>query len=354
MTRTQLVDAIRHKNGVLTKTRVERNRAQKRAETAAEKVKLHERLVAALATQDVPRLQRLLQVAMDQGRSIEDILKRIEDAVTAVYHVKSFSATEIDLARVMWHLAGDKGAYILHKALGFPSVTTIREQSQSTRPTIHPSPSTPTLEYITRNLLSMFPSNPTRRVCRCGQAIMFDGIAIRKCMRRDDDHMVGACRECTAGMDLSMSCLENILSLARAVRRGDNGEDPLVHFGVEATVGAMGALRGIDYHAYPFSVSASCKAEKASEFKDYLELHLLAWKMVCAETYGDIWIVGCDGASVFRGACFQLLMASTFSDDLRAMLSPLRGLNLQCGPDDVVHCPDPKHLIKREYALSLI
>ncbi|EKM60426.1 uncharacterized protein PHACADRAFT_23773 [Phanerochaete carnosa HHB-10118-sp] len=253
MTRTQFIEAIHYKNSTLTTTRVQRYRAEKRAETAEEKSRLHERLVAALAMCNVPRLQRLLQVALDQGRSIEEILNRIEDAVANIYRVKSFSTTEIDLARIMWHLAGDKGAYILHKALGFPSVSAIRMRSRSTHPVIHPSPAKPTFDHIVRNLLSVFPPSPARHPCRCGQAIMFDGIAIRKCIREDDDYMVGGCRECTTNMDLSMSCLKNILALAKAVRRGDNGEDPLAHFGVEATVGAMGALRDVDFHGYSFS-----------------------------------------------------------------------------------------------------
>ena len=366
MTRAQCMEAIHHKNSILTSTRVEvrslylqkttsahvyfiflqRCRAEKRAETAEEKLKLHQQLVAAIATCNIPRLQRLLQVALSQGRSVEEILRRVESAVADVYHVKSFSTTEIDLARIMWHLAGDKGAYILHKALGLPSVTAIRRQS--IRPSIRPSPSKPTLDYITRNLLSVFPPNPIHSPCRSGQVIMFDGIAIVKRMRRDDDLMVGGCRECTSKMDLSMAFLENILALAKALRRSDDGKEPLAHFGVEATVGAMGALSGVDYHGYPFSVSASCKAETASDFKEYLELHLHAWKVTCAETYGDVWVVGCDGASVFRGACFLLLMNRVFNDELLTMFSPLRGMNLNCGPDGIVHCPDTKHVLKRE------
>lgn len=318
------------------------HRLRNRLNKAEWRERIQDSILTMVAHADVQRFPRLIAVAQAEGLSPSAILERVEDAVARVYSVKSYTETEIDLARLVWHLAGEKGAYILHKALGMPCVTTLRTEKSCL--SISPCTGKPVLPDLAHNLTRVFPPMPTTKPALRGHVIMCDGLANDKRLRRDPatGHVTGTCRECVEGLDLSLATLDAVIALRQAMQGGD----PRCHFGSEATVFAIAAFCKERYHALPILVSASCKRETANEFAELLELSLLSWKLYCKDSHGEIWVVGCDGASVFRGACFISLMCHTFSGELYRKLSPLRGLNLKCGLDNVVHCPDPKHVFK--------
>lgn len=255
----------------------------------------------------------------------------------------------------MKHLAGHKGSHILHAAVGLPSSTTIARRGDP--PKIFPCATTPAAEEVKRNLDSVYPIHvPVERALESNQsvpashpvtgfALLLDGIAVNPhvAWRKSTNSLEGPCREHSAGYDMKMTSLESASRLAEDMQ----GDKPKCHRGTEATVAALAPFRSSNYHAIAFFISVTCKTERAPDLATLLLMLITAWMAERAVVYGALWVVALDGASVFRAACFILLMSFTFVGELWDILSPLRGLNLNCGLWSIIACPDPKHLLKR-------
>lgn len=149
-----------------------------------------------------------------------------------------------------------------------------------------------------------------------------------------------------------MRDLPSVLKLAEAV----HGGSPTLHFGREATVVAVGPLRGFEYHPNPVVVSTTCKSETGAEFSVILERVMEQWKLHAQAEHGPLWFIGSDGDAVFRAAGFKLLMKQPLdpSSDLYNKLCDLNGLNLFCGSGGIIMSPDHKHTVKREFKSALL
>ncbi|KAI0681858.1 hypothetical protein C8T65DRAFT_597993 [Cerioporus squamosus] len=180
----------------------------------------------------------------------------------------------------------------------------------------------------------------------CGQAILIDGLHINKRVRlyRKTNEMIGFCREHGASLDLSMHDIPSILKVADAV----HGNEPTCHYGKEATVAVVGALRGDQYQPLPVMLSPTCKSENAEQFAVVVQLLIDQWKEHGAAVHGPLWHISTDGDATFCGALHLVLMKQEVQPGaLRDRLCQLEGLNLRTGDDDIVWNPDHRHLVKR-------
>jgi hypothetical protein len=109
----------------------------------------YKRLVVAVSTGSVARVDTILHVALKQKRGIVAALEQVKAAAIGVYKVKSFTEQERMLAMLLWRLGGDRVGHIAQCALGTPSVGTLRDGS--VQMPIIPSAGTPTIETIARN-----------------------------------------------------------------------------------------------------------------------------------------------------------------------------------------------------------
>jgi hypothetical protein len=145
-----------------------------------------------------------------------------------------------------------------------------------------------------------------------------------------------------------MNNMESVLKIVDAV----HGDSPTCHYGREATVLAIGPYRERNYHGVPIGQTQTCKSEKGPGFAVLLKMTLEEWKTHGEPHSGPVFSVSFDGDSVFRDGAFKVLMIRTpeKSSSLYLKLSGCRGLNLECGEDDVVIGPDGKHIVKRKSA----
>ncbi|TFY65982.1 hypothetical protein EVG20_g5104, partial [Dentipellis fragilis] len=263
----------------------------------------YKRLVMAIATSDVKWIRQLIQIALKQRVSIRAILARIESAVGNVYEARGYDGVDLDLARLVRHLGGPQLLYAMSKALGLPSSTTARRRSKTS--IVRPCPAAPKPAEIAANIQSCFAGaieSAAREVgldCgKPGQVLMIDGIAI--------------CQE--------------------------------------ATVAAIGPFSSENYHPIPVMVSATCKSENSTEFAGLLRMLIAQWKLHGEAACGPLWVISTDGDATFRGASYEVLMDRSFNmrGAIYWQLCHLEGLNLQCGLDDIIMGPDPKHLLKHE------
>ncbi|TFY77275.1 hypothetical protein EWM64_g6735 [Hericium alpestre] len=146
-----------------------------------------------------------------------------------------------------------------------------------------------------------------------------------------------------------MTDLKSTLKIINAV----HGPEPSCHYARESTVAAAGAFGQDGYEPIPVMVSGTCKSETSEDFSSIVRLLIEQWK---AHGPGPLWIVSTDGDATFRGAMFRVLMDSEFrkAELLYSLLSALEGLNLNCSMDEIVMCPDPKHILKRTEVLAIV
>jgi hypothetical protein len=182
-------------------------------------------------------------------------------------------------------------------------------------------------------------------------ALMIDGLHLsqRACCHRPTNQILGLCREHAEPFDLAMNDMTSVLKLVDAI----NGEFLSCHYGREATVLAVAAFRDDHYHAFPIAQTQTCKSEKGAGFAALLATAIDLWEIHGAPHNGPLFIVSTDVDFVFREGAFQVLMCDSVdkSSPLYLKLAGCNGLNLQCGKNYIVYCPDLKHVTKRAYLM---
>ena len=94
---------------------------------------VYQRLVHLIATNDVPGVQRLIKVAVNNQRSVHHIVSKVLDAIDGIYRARH-SEGDKDLAFLVFKLGGPTLLDICFKANMLPSVSTAYRLAQSLKP----------------------------------------------------------------------------------------------------------------------------------------------------------------------------------------------------------------------------
>jgi hypothetical protein len=108
--------------------------------TFARKMGDYECFLIAIATNDVPRVQVLINTAIRNGASINTITSLIIEAVQGLRSTKGFSEFERDLSLLIYRIGGNSLLYSMNHALGLPSLRTITNSANFVKitPTLDP------------------------------------------------------------------------------------------------------------------------------------------------------------------------------------------------------------------------
>jgi hypothetical protein len=332
------------------------------------------RLLMAIASGKVNRVDRLLSLGLRQKKGVRGILASYLAAAEGHYKPQSFTEEEAMKALLIWKLAGNRVANINHRANAAPSVSYLRSFSRV--PPLIPSHGLPTIDEVRRNaeatlggILDEIHSRINSRVVHA--VMMFDEIATEKRIRWDPktNYFLGVCRE--HAHKTSMEFI-NEGDMEEVFRNLDDGEIhhagevsdllPLLPFwafasilGAEsifkATVGAVGILCKDNriYPGRPVLVSGDCKRETGEKHAKIIQTVLDGVDALQEKTKLRIVSIASDGETR-RGSAFILL---TFKHSLSpessiyALLEPLNFLNLMVGDDDLTCDKDWKHIFKR-------
>jgi hypothetical protein len=167
----------------------------------------------------------------------------------------------------------------------------------------------------------------------CGHSILIDEIAAEEqpVFIKWLNSIGGLCREHTKGLDLRITSVPGLRSIAEALF----APTPTIHYAKEATVAEIAAFRAEHYEVMPVFAAGTCKKEKAPECVELIQALLDAWRESPdgEKRHGPIWSVASDGDGVRRAAFHTLFMKKILEpgDPLFALLSALIGLNLQMG-----------------------
>ncbi|KAF8327604.1 uncharacterized protein EI90DRAFT_3018097 [Cantharellus anzutake] len=245
---------------------------------------------------------------------------------------------------VLYRLGGTHVAEFAHAALSMPGIATTRRHCTTS---IHASPAFPTLDEMRSNIATAFQIDAPSNNQVVSLVCMIVEIKVEEvldwCLHTNS--VIGLCREHSGCNAHAINNIDDVHTLF------DDLANRKVHFGMEATVAAIGALTGNhrQYIARPFLISATCKNEKADKHADLLRLACSACNQMSKETKGSVYCLASDGESR-RGKALVALMEHTPlspTSRLYAYLGGLPLLNLLVGEDELTSDKDYKHVMKR-------
>ena len=158
------------------------------------------RLLMAIASGNVNRVDRILSIGLHQNKGVRGLLASYVAAAEGHYHPKSFTEEEDMKGSLLWKLGGTRVAQINHRANGTPSVSYLR--TRSIVPHIVPSHNSPTTQEVQTNVdaslhsvLDVVHSHINLNVLHT--VLMFDEIAAEKRIRWDPktNFFLGVCRQ---------------------------------------------------------------------------------------------------------------------------------------------------------------
>ncbi|KAJ7435719.1 hypothetical protein B0H11DRAFT_1755763 [Mycena galericulata] len=307
----------------------------------------YERLVIAIATNDLPRINVLLNTAIRNGASINTMTAQILEAVQGLRSTKGFTKFENDLSLLIYRIGGQSLLYSLNHALGLPSLRTIGNSAHFVKitPTLGPISATDIRQNIQKVILE--PRALAGKTSKPGVVIMMDECAIEE--RCDyfpaEDKIGGICQKHCAAVPLTLTTYKSVLTIVDALR------DKTIHFAKEMLVVAVEFVN--EPNIYPILVAPTCKTETVEDFIWLYKIIMEAWEELAEDSCGQIKNFATDGDQLRRQAGHKLFCRDELpsTDPLYATLSHLDGLNLCTGPKRILSTFDWRHLLKRESTL---
>ncbi|KAF9470751.1 hypothetical protein BDN70DRAFT_939453 [Pholiota conissans] len=223
---------------------------------ALRRVRIHkqtyEDFIALARSQDIPGLHRIFKISNQYGWSAEKLMEKTQKALDGVYHPKSFSDLEFDLATTIYELGGSAALYALQKSpLSPPARTTLisRRQDYKLRMTV----GSVTMTDILANIKTMFKDV---KPGKAGMTLSMDEVASdgRLCYLVDSDE-IGGLRE-HSGKELPSVKMGKNLDVVRAVTRAIR--DGKIHTGQEVFVAAVARNDDADCGAKPVLLIPTC------------------------------------------------------------------------------------------------
>ena len=320
---------------------------------AQSKLACSQELLQLLAESDVPRARQLLARCLREGRSYEFIIHQVHQAIQGLYNPKSFDHSDFQVALLVHRLGSRKLLYALSKSKGLCSRSSLYDQYLVNLPRFECCALQQDAHRCIHENLSRFVyTQPCTE--RCMWLFIIDDVAVDERLRWDEwtNKIVGICREHSAELDVTFDGTEVLDRIKAAIERGE------VHYGSEATVGALVPLRGQNYSAIPLFVSLTCKKnETASSLAPFMESFFSSWYLNSEgyEKRGPCGACISDGAANFRLAAAALFNQRPLRQDIDEyhegemfkMLSHLRLFDTSVGRFLIVDGSDDKHGGKR-------
>ncbi|KAJ7460136.1 hypothetical protein FB451DRAFT_1045409, partial [Mycena latifolia] len=309
----------------------------------------HKELTMAIASGKMSRVSSVLSAGRRNGAGVKGLVELCGRACDGKYNPAP-EQKGIHLGLTLMRLGGTRLAQIGHRALGLPSISTLRRNTVI-RP-LRPSagiPTVPDIEYNIDACLDASPDPDADHPRIIHQILMLDEIATEKRARYDDrtNMVVGVCRQHGHKLPLELKTEGDLNALCDGVREGK------AHLAGEATVAALGILTANprEYSARPILFSADCKKESGPEHAVNVLRPVVAAirrKSISKNTTYRLVSVASDGESRRGKAFIMEYMKRSLAPEspIFPLLSGLEFMNFLVGEDDVTPDKDGKHGFK--------
>lgn len=192
-----LIIVAREKSGTVRALRLRRLNDAKKLVIKVRALDMHKQFIMAIGSTKVERIERLIKVSIAQNCGIRKCLELLDKAAQQVYRTRNYTEEDELRGLLLWRLGGRRVADIAHRALGLPSLSTLRRRTLI--PRLTPSPGPPTLEEVVSNTVAC--TSIIDGVLKSShvvhQVLMFDEIKVEERPRWDDksNNIIGVCRE---------------------------------------------------------------------------------------------------------------------------------------------------------------
>ncbi|KAF8192027.1 hypothetical protein K438DRAFT_2136827, partial [Mycena galopus ATCC 62051] len=193
----------------------------------------YKELTMAIASDNMSQVSHVLQAGLNNGAGVYGLIGLLRHGVGAAH-----GAAAMSLGLLFLRLGGSRVAEIAHRALGLPSVSTLRRHT--TICPLIPSPGMPTVAEIEANIEATrdatLPSTGPIRIMHGG--VLLDEVATERRGRYDDrnNKAIGICRQHSHKLPTELNSEADLEVLCAGLKAGD------AHLAGEATVAALGAF----------------------------------------------------------------------------------------------------------------
>jgi hypothetical protein len=303
----------------------------------------YNRLLMAISEHDIPRLQQVIKIALDNGASIREVVNKLEDALEGVYSPRGYSSCDIDIATLVYRLGGRQLLYALNHHVGVPSLRTLRARSTFT--TITPTLGPIRNEQLDENIRSVVLGTCTGITSLRGVSFMVDEMVLEEmAVHFGKFNMIGGlCWKHSNVVDPVLRTYDSAIQITHKIHNQE------VHLGKEVTVIGV-ACFGED-ELYPVLAAPTCKTEDAGDMEGILARAIERWHATGADKrVGPVWSFATDGDATHCAAGHRLFLKHPLSTDspLFAILSDMPGLNTFTGDSEVTLDFDFKHIFKHK------
>ncbi|KAJ7753963.1 hypothetical protein DFH07DRAFT_868659 [Mycena maculata] len=279
----------------------------------------YECLVIAIATNNVKRVNVLVNTALRNGASINTITAQIQEAVQGLRSTKGFSDFEHDLSLLVYRIGGNSLLYSLNHALRLPSLRTIGNSAYFVKitPTLGPI----SAEDIHTNInVILEPRALANKTNKPGVVIMMDECAIDEHNNYfpNENKVGGFCQKHAGCVPLELNTYYD-----------------------EANV-------------YPILAAPTCKQETAEEMQELYESIMAIWEELGANSCGDIKNFTSDGDPLCCKVAYELLCTTELPKNhaLFKVLANLNGFNLCTGLRTILGTFNWWHILKNSTLLG--
>ncbi|KAG1852547.1 hypothetical protein F4604DRAFT_1933696 [Suillus subluteus] len=309
--------------------------------TALTQLDNYNRLLMAISENDIPCLQQIIKIALDNGASIREVVNKLEDAMEGAYRPRGCGSSDIDIATLVFRLGGHQLLFALNHKLGIPSIRTLcaRSTFTSITPTLNPIRD----EQLDENIHSIILNTRQGIMPLRGVSLMIDELALeeRVIYFGKYNKIGGLCWKHSNVIDPVLHTYDSAVRIAHKIHNQE------VHLGKEVTIIGV-ACFGED-ELYPVLAAPTCKTEDAADMDGILAHAIERWNVTGAATrVGPVWSFATDSDATRHAAGHRLFLKKPLSLDspLYATLTDMPGLNTFTGDNEVTLDFDFKHIFK--------
>jgi hypothetical protein len=227
-----LVKIVRQKNSHIQALRLRKLNEAKKLTSKTVALEKHKEWMMAIGSGKVERIDQLVRAGISRKAGIRGMLDMYDRAAQKVYRTQNYTEEDALRGLLFWRLGGARVAGIAHKAMGLPSLSTLRRQTIIAPITV--SPSQPTRQEVQDNTSACLESiaDVVESLGVVHQVLMLDELKVEERPRWDDrtNTILGPCREHGKNTSLEFNSRHEAELLMEALRAGD------VHLSVEVCI----------------------------------------------------------------------------------------------------------------------
>ncbi|KAG2343779.1 hypothetical protein BDR05DRAFT_975796 [Suillus weaverae] len=287
----------------------------------------------AICKNDVPHLQQIIKITLDNGASVYKVINKLEDTIEGVYCPQGYGSSDINITTL----------------IGVPSIHTLRAQSMfiTIMPTIGPIQPEQFNDNIHNIILNTW--DATTSLCRV--SFMIDEMALEEmAIHFGKYNMIdGLYWKHSNLVDPVLHTYDSAVCIAQQIHNQE------VHLSKEVMVIGV-ACFGED-ELYPVLAAPICKTENAADMEGILTCAIECWSATGTDILVRlVWSFAMDGDATCHAARHRLFVKTPLSSylPLYATLSDISGLNTFTGDNEVTLDFDFKRIFKHQFYICTL